>query len=174
MIDGWGIYCEITLIRMSLDFTDDQSALVQVMACCLTAPSHYLSQCWPRSLLPYGVTRPQWVKLVNGPRESTKIYLHKHNNTQHNKNRVRILSLKHHLYTKWTNNADTVISISETYRTTRRVSWRYYDMETLSTLLVFVMGIRWLMRSSDHFSVVEPKCRVAAELRPHDAHVTSV
>ena len=23
---------------------------------------HYLSQCWPRSMSPYGVTRPQWVK----------------------------------------------------------------------------------------------------------------
>ena len=30
---------------------------------CLTAPSHYLSQSWPRSLSPYGVTRPQWVNL---------------------------------------------------------------------------------------------------------------
>ena len=28
----------------------------------MTAPSHYLNQCWPRSLPPYGVTRPQWVK----------------------------------------------------------------------------------------------------------------
>ena len=28
----------------------------------LICPSgHYLSQCWPRSLSPYGVTRPQWV-----------------------------------------------------------------------------------------------------------------
>ena len=24
-------------------------------------PSHYLRQCWPRSLPPYGITRPQWV-----------------------------------------------------------------------------------------------------------------
>ena len=38
------------------------STLAQVMACCLTAPSHYLNQCWPRSLSPYGVTRPQLVK----------------------------------------------------------------------------------------------------------------
>ena len=44
-----------------LDFTDDQSTLVQVMAWCRQATSHYLSQCWPRSLSPYGVTRPQWV-----------------------------------------------------------------------------------------------------------------
>ena len=47
---------------MSLDFTDDQSTLVQVMAWCRQATSHYLSQCWPWSLLPYGVTRPEWVK----------------------------------------------------------------------------------------------------------------
>ena len=53
--------CEIVLIWMSLDFTDDQSTLVQVMAWCRQATSHYLSQCWPRSLSPYGVARPQWV-----------------------------------------------------------------------------------------------------------------
>ena len=62
VIDGWGISCEIVLIWMSLDYTDDQSTLVQVMAWCHQATRHYLSQCWPRSLLPYGVTRPQWVK----------------------------------------------------------------------------------------------------------------
>ena len=60
--DSWGISCEIALIWMSVDFTDDQSTLVQVMAWCRQAASHYLSQCWPRSLMPYGVTRPQWVK----------------------------------------------------------------------------------------------------------------
>ena len=32
VIGGWGISCEIDLIWMSLDFTDDQSTLVQVMA----------------------------------------------------------------------------------------------------------------------------------------------
>ena len=25
-------------------------------------PSHYLRRCWPRSMLPYDITRPQWVK----------------------------------------------------------------------------------------------------------------
>ena len=49
---------------MSLDFADDQSTLVQVMAWCHQATSHYLSQCWPRSLSPYGVTRPQWINAV--------------------------------------------------------------------------------------------------------------
>ena len=33
------------------------------MAWCRQAASHYLGQCWPRSVSPYGVTRPQWVKV---------------------------------------------------------------------------------------------------------------
>ena len=37
------------------------SALVWVMAWCRQATSHCLSQCWPRSLSPYDVTRPKWV-----------------------------------------------------------------------------------------------------------------
>ena len=39
------------------DLIDDRSALVQVMAWCHLAPSHYLSKCWPWSMLPYGITR---------------------------------------------------------------------------------------------------------------------
>ena len=42
----------------------DKSTLFQVMAWCRQATSHYLNQCWPRSMSPYGVTRPQWVKRV--------------------------------------------------------------------------------------------------------------
>ena len=61
MIDGWGIDCEIAQIRISLEFTDDQSTSVQVMAWCCWATSYCLIQCWPRSLSPYGVTRPEWV-----------------------------------------------------------------------------------------------------------------
>ena len=44
---GWGISYEIVLRWMPLDLTDDVSTLAQVMACCLTAPSHHLNQCWP-------------------------------------------------------------------------------------------------------------------------------
>ena len=40
---------------------DDKSTLVQAMAWCLQVTSHYLNQCWPISILPYGVTRPQLV-----------------------------------------------------------------------------------------------------------------
>ena len=49
---------------MSLDFTDDKSIMVQVIAWCLQAPSHYLIQCWLGSMSQYGITRPQWVKLT--------------------------------------------------------------------------------------------------------------
>ena len=61
VIDGWGNCCEIALLWMSLDFIDDQSTLVKVMAWWRQATSHYLSQYWQRSQSPYGVTRPQWV-----------------------------------------------------------------------------------------------------------------
>ena len=60
VIDGWGISCELALRWMSLDLTYDKSTLVQVMAWCHQATSHYLSQCWPRSLSPYGVIGPLW------------------------------------------------------------------------------------------------------------------
>ena len=85
MNDGWGISCKRAFRRMSMDLTVKKSTLVQVMAWCCQATSHYLRQCWPRSmllwnsffilstiivhrrslyffLLPYGITRSQWVK----------------------------------------------------------------------------------------------------------------
>ena len=62
MNGGWDIFYEIALRWMPLDLTGDRSTLVQVMAWCRQATRHYLSQCWPRSLSPYGVTRAQWVK----------------------------------------------------------------------------------------------------------------
>ena len=43
---------------MPQDFTDDKSTLVQVMAWCRQAISHYMSQCWLRSMSPHGVIRP--------------------------------------------------------------------------------------------------------------------
>ena len=65
VINGWGISRELVLRWTSLDLTDNKSTLVQVMASCRQATSHYLSQWWPRSLLTYGVTRPQWVNAID-------------------------------------------------------------------------------------------------------------
>ena len=45
---------------MPQNCTDGKSTLVQVMAWCHQATSHYLSWCWPRYMSPYGVNRLQW------------------------------------------------------------------------------------------------------------------
>ena len=65
VIAGWGISNEVAIRWMSLDFADDKSTLVQVMAWCHQAPSHYLSRCWPRSLSPYGITSSPGAMGVN-------------------------------------------------------------------------------------------------------------
>ena len=77
MIDGWG-NCEIALRQMLLDLFDVKSTLVQVMVWCRQATSHYMGQYWPRFMLPYGITRPQWVNpLHTGWFWGTiKMYLH--------------------------------------------------------------------------------------------------
>ena len=62
-IDTLGNSCETALRSMPQNPSDDKSTLVQVMAWCRQAASHYLSQCCPKSLSPYGVTRPQWVNI---------------------------------------------------------------------------------------------------------------
>ena len=53
--------CDTALSWMSLDIADDKSILVQVMAWGRQASSHYLNQCWPRSLSPHDATRSHWV-----------------------------------------------------------------------------------------------------------------
>ena len=60
--------CEIALKWMLQNTFDKKSTLVQVMAWCCQAMSCCLSQCWSRSMLPYGVTRPQRIK-ITGPEQ---------------------------------------------------------------------------------------------------------
>ena len=57
--------CEITLRCLLQNLTNGKSRLDQVMAWCPQATSHYLRQCWPRSMSSCGTTRPQWVKLAS-------------------------------------------------------------------------------------------------------------
>ena len=45
------------------------------MAWCRQATSHYLGQYWPRSPMPYGVTRPQWVIYQHWLVQKNHIYL---------------------------------------------------------------------------------------------------
>ena len=48
---------------MPRNLTDDKSILIQVKARCRQATNHYLIQCWPRSMSPYGFTSPQWISI---------------------------------------------------------------------------------------------------------------
>ena len=64
----------IALMWMPQNLTDEKSTLVEVMAWCCQATSHYLSHCWPRSMSPYGITRPQWVNNAPGNNLSPKYW----------------------------------------------------------------------------------------------------
>ena len=56
-------HCQIALRWMPMNFTNKRSSLVQVMAWCRQATSHYVNQYWPRSPTPFGISWPQWVNL---------------------------------------------------------------------------------------------------------------
>ena len=60
---------------MPWNLTDDKSTLVQVMAWCRQAAGHYLSQCWPSSMSPYGVTGPQCVNIASEKRSACVFFL---------------------------------------------------------------------------------------------------
>ena len=61
----WWLMAQVSPVKLPSDECHwalmIKPTLVQVMAWCRQATSHYLSQCWPRSMLPYGIIRPQWV-----------------------------------------------------------------------------------------------------------------
>ena len=59
------IFSNNTPRLISRDLTEYKykSTLVQVMAWWHQATSHYLSQCWPRFMSPYDITRLQWINL---------------------------------------------------------------------------------------------------------------
>ena len=64
--NGMCDHCKLLLSnRMPLNCINEKSTLVQVIAWCRQTTSHYLSQCWPRSLSPFGFTRSEWVNPVN-------------------------------------------------------------------------------------------------------------
>ena len=67
-IDCWVVSCEIAIMWLSVDRTDDKSSLVQVMAWCRDcrqATSHYPSHCESRSISPHGVFKSQSVNPIS-------------------------------------------------------------------------------------------------------------
>ena len=58
-------YVSLVLPLFHRSRTEDwQVSRSLVMAWCHQATSHYLSQCWPRSMSPNGITRPHWVNII--------------------------------------------------------------------------------------------------------------
>ena len=55
-------WCEIVFRWMPQNLVDGKSTFVQIMTWCRQVPSHYLNQCWLRSLSSWGVSGTQWVK----------------------------------------------------------------------------------------------------------------
>ena len=55
--------CKTALRRRPEKTCGDMLTSVQVMACCRAATSYYMIQCYPRSISPYDVTRPQFVNI---------------------------------------------------------------------------------------------------------------
>ena len=63
-IDILSTFCEIDYMWVPQNHIDSMSILW--FRECRQATSHSMSQCWPRSMLPYAITRPQWdKKLIN-------------------------------------------------------------------------------------------------------------
>ena len=61
MIDGCGISWEIAFKWMLLALANDKS-IIGWRNGLVPSENNYLSQCWPSSVSPYGITRPQRVK----------------------------------------------------------------------------------------------------------------
>ena len=59
-----GTWCEIAVLWMPQNLTNEKSSLIQVMARCHQTTDPYLKQCWPRSPTPYHVITPQWDKCI--------------------------------------------------------------------------------------------------------------
>ena len=78
-LDHWSLWDVVEILKVKTDHTEQyighllrncyrvskrmlqsKPILVHIKACCHQATSHNLDQCCPRSLLPFGVTRPKW------------------------------------------------------------------------------------------------------------------
>ena len=146
LLYDWSISSEITLRWMSPSVTDDKSSLVQVMAWCRQATSHYLSQCWSSSVLPYGITRPQWVKtphmcpMVSKDHHFGQNWLCYNGNVQPCKHaRIGpVMKVLAQLHTS-ISTSKFVCNMSDN-RCEISATWRYHDMEKRSALLALCEG----------------------------------
>ena len=62
--DIFNISSTVALMWMPQETADEKSSLVQLIAWFHQAPIHYLNQWWLNSVVPYAVTRLQWVNFT--------------------------------------------------------------------------------------------------------------
>ena len=130
------------------------------MAWCLQATSHYLSQCWPKSMSPYGVTTPQWVMeeiycIIEGSQYSM-ICLISHDDVIKWKHFPRYwpfvrgihrssVNSPHKRPVTWTFDVFFDLRLNERlskqprgwwFETPSRPSWRHYNVDTAHRLLL--------------------------------------
>ena len=93
-----GTWSEIVLRQMPQNLTNEKSALVQVMAWCRQATSHYLTQYWSRFMSKYGITRPQ---RVNSLWPNDAIWRHRSGSTLAQVMACCLTAPSHHLNQCW-------------------------------------------------------------------------
>ena len=54
-------FIPISLKYVPEGLTDNKWPLVEIMFWCHEVTSHYLNRCWPRSMMTFGLSMPQWV-----------------------------------------------------------------------------------------------------------------
>ena len=138
-----GTYCEIVLRWMPQNHTSGNSTLVQVMAWCHQARSHYLSQCWPRFMSPYGVNRPEWhnslapnysVKYGTNPSPEPVLTYHLNNSMALCK---RDLTLSQQSYISFALSRQSVVSCGIHTFTWGKIQWkrsRYQSLQCVKKL----------------------------------------
>ena len=63
LVTPYGVWILIKFDSGNGLLPDGINPLFEPILTCYQAKSHYLSQCWPSSLLPYGIIGLQWVKI---------------------------------------------------------------------------------------------------------------
>ena len=99
VINGWSISMQFPSNRCHCT-EDKKSKWVQVMAWYGQATSHCLSQCWPRWMSSYGITRPQWVNLTTSSASSDESFV--------KTTTFLFLCCRHHITDSWGRDTDVL------------------------------------------------------------------
>ena len=147
------------------------------MAWCRQAASYNLKQCWPSSMMPYGVTRPLWVNLIY-----TCIYIYifiyvyvSHMQTHINQHVCPQDNFACYewityiyatiLWFHWTDTTDNINHNHDTDTNFTNGLWaQNWNLMQIIFALIFIL----MMQSGDHFAYVttcQSMCKIVTGLR---------